>query len=64
MLESIKQIFKENNINTYLYSINHSIANVLATSSKKTIKLLYDFLYDNSHIFLNRKKEKFEEIVL
>lgn len=64
MLESIKLIFKENNINTYLYSINHSIANVLATSSKKTIKLLYDFLYDNSHIFLNRKKEKFEEIVL
>ena len=63
ILNDFHKIFKENNILTRIYDINHSSAKSIETSSKKEIQKIYKFLYNNSKISLKRKKDKFEKII-
>lgn len=59
MLNSIKDILNENNIHTSKIRPGHGNVYVLEGCSRNSIRNLYHYLYDNSTIFLERKKDKF-----
>lgn len=62
ILEWISDVFKKQDI---FFSDLRKIKNYyeLYTSKKENIYKIYDFFYTNSTIYLNRKKEKFEETI-
>lgn len=59
-LTSMQNIFKENDILVNIYDNNHSVAKTLETGSHVMISKLYDFLYKNATVYLERKYEKFQ----
>lgn len=60
-LEYFKR-FLPNGFSIYKLKCNSNVLS-LEASSKKTITLMYDFLYQDATIFLDRKKETFECIM-
>lgn len=60
MLESINEHLNQD---LSIYDIKHSKALNLTTCSKSKIINIYHYLYDDSTIFLNRKKEKFDYLM-
>lgn len=60
MLSAFKEIF---DCKSAIYSIKHSLAYSLETSNKDSLIWIYNYLYKNSTIYMERKKEKFEKIM-
>jgi len=63
LIDGMYDYFKGLNMNVYTYSTNKNKNKFICAKSKKDIKDIYNFLYDDCNIFLYRKKEKFEEII-
>lgn len=63
MLKKFQEIFKENNIETHFYNIGHSKADELMTASIPEIYKIFRYLYDNSSVYLERKYNKFLELL-
>ena len=60
MLEAINN---KMNLDLSIYDINHSEAVDLSTANKNKIIAIYDYLYKDATIYLESKKEKFEEVL-
>lgn len=60
MLAAFKDIF---DCKSAIYAIKHSLAYSLEASSKDSLMWIYNYLYKNSTIHLERKKEKFEKVM-
>lgn len=62
-IEKIKEILLNLNIYNCIITENKSNCWYINWYRKEDIRKIYHYLYDNSSIYLNRKKEKFEDII-
>lgn len=62
LIEFVKDYFSENGINTKIYTRKTNNTKRLITSSTKEISKIFELLYKDSNIHLQRKYDKIKKI--
>lgn len=63
MIEDIQLVLLNHQISTGIYDFKRSNVKYLETGKVDSVLSLYDFLYKDSNIYLERKKEAFEKVL-